>query len=824
MEFLYKIFSTLFFQETIIFTTSTLLYFYFFLFYNQNNKNYFLKIVIFIIPTLNIFYHYSIIPEYIQSLGQDSFMETKADFAEALFYIKTLFVFLFDFEIFLRNRFWLVFISAIFSGFISFFIYKTFIKKIKFLNNIFNYNFFNKLFLFSLTIVFLNGSYLVYKNLQIGAELRNTSNTADKKFNDNLKNIKSTRSSKDDLLLVTYIGESTSALNFNLYGYPFKTTPWLNTKKKDKKFVYFKNTFARYTHTTPSLIDTLSVCTNVNKNYCSNVNFTEFNFIPLTKILDQELISTHLFSTQGSLGGHNLANKIVLNTQNKKYNSKKQNILRGNKAVSETKDRAFFKNTYCKNEDVFKQGNSNAVFLHSYAGHGAYSGYLKHITKKEKFIYPDYINPINLLGRDKKNFKIVQEYDTAINYIDGTLKEVVECSLKQSNKNNKPFIFIYFADHGESPSTSRGHDSSIATYEMLHVPFFIYFNDLAYEKYKEKFDFLSSLKEENLSLKIVSDIFLYLFDLEISSKNNNSLNIKKDSFTNIKTPFLNERMMVNKEIERIPTFWSNVENKKSLVNLDKNVFKNQDMSLTLWQLHNYLKLNNLSNKKLIKNLVCQHRANSLILQYKNSMSNGCFETDIYYLKNKVISAHSLEADSSFIFDNFLESTYQKNTVWMDSKNLNKNKNCQFALQWYKKNAKKFISILVELPTSSIENIYNNNIDWINCIKEIDSIENIEVAYYIDINLLGKCSTIVKKDTTKKKNIICNEDLLKKININSIAYDYKMGKEAVLNSSNFKNYKWHVWNVDNLSDFQSLTQRDNMGIILLKNNQSLKNLN
>ena len=396
--------------------------------------------------------------------------------------------------------------------------------------------------------------------------------------------------------------------------------------------------------------------------------------------------------------------------------------------------------------------------------------------------------------------------------------------MKQSNKNKKPFIFIYFADHGESPSTSRGHDSSIATYEMLHVPFFVYFNDLAYEKYREKFNFLLKLEEKNLSLKIVSDIFLYLFDLEISSKNNNTINIKKDSFSNLKTFFLNERMMINKEIERIPTFWSNLENKKSLAQLDKNVFKNQDMSLTLWQLHNYLKLNDLSNKKLIKNLVCQHRANSLILQYKNSMSNGCFETDIFYLKNKVISAHSLEADTSLIFDDFLKSSYQKNTVWMDSKNLNKNKNCQFALQWYKKNAKKFTSILVELPTSSIENIYNNNIDWINCIKEIDNIENIEVAYYIDINLLGQCSTISKKKNIKKPNIICNEDLLKKMNINSIAYDYNMGKEAVLNSSSYKNYKWHVWNVDNLSDFQSLTQRDNMGIILLKNNQSLKNLN
>ena len=89
--------------------------------------------------------------------------------------------------------------------------------------------------------------------------------------------------------------------------------------------------------------------------------------------------------------------------------------------------------------------------------------------------------------------------------------------------------------------------------------------------------------------------------------------------------------------------------------LDEPTFQSQDVSISLWQLNNYLKTKNLSNKKLIKNLVCQHRANSLILQYKNSMSNGCFETDVYYLKNKVISAHGLEIDTNLIFDNFLDS-------------------------------------------------------------------------------------------------------------------------------------------------------------------------
>ena len=167
---------------------------------------------------------------------------------------------------------------------------------------------------------------------------------------------------------------------------------------------------------------------------------------------------------------------------------------------------------------------------------------------------------------------------------------------------------------------------------------------------------------------------------------------------------------------------------------------------------------------------------------------------------------------------------------MDSKNLNKNKNCKFALRWFKKNAINLESILVELPTNSIKNIYDNNEDWINCVKEIDNIENVEVAYYMNTALLNKCSVAIQKNNIKNQNLICEElystteDLLKKINIKSITYDFKVGKEAILNNPNFKNYKWHVWHVDNLSDFQALIIRDNIGIILLKNNKALNNLN
>ena len=825
-----KIISVLFFEEFGVVVPTSILFLYFFFNLKFKKQNYFLNTVLFLIPILNIFYNYSFIPEYISALGQDSFLEIDADFAEAIFYIKTLFIFLFDFEIFKRPRFWFILIVSFSSGLTLFFIIKKLSEKIKKINFKVLYNYFNYIFYAAIVLMIVNGSFLFYKNYKFGSELKEITNNAKEKFKKDIKNFKFKKNLNGDLLLVNYIGESTSALNFSSYGYPFQTTPWLNSQKNKKQFIHFNSVFAKHTATTPSLIDSFSVCQKIDINACSNLNLKNLNFFPIVDILEKNLITTHLFSTQGALGGHNLANKVVLDTKNKHFSGTDETKFLGNRTSTDVKDKDFFIKNYCVDKKIFNNNSQDVVFLHSYAGHGFYDGYIGHTDKKKLFTYPEYLTSRNFLGKDEKNFKLIQEYDTAIQYIDETLQEVIECSLKESKKTNKPLIFIYFSDHGESPTTARGHDSSRLTYEMLHVPFFIYFNEAAYLEYREKFEFLSKLSQKNLSLKIVSEIFLYLFDIELYKKDDLTVNLKKDSLKNYKTKFVLPRKDLNGKILKTPTFFNKLKKNENLSDfLKENTFRNQDVSISLWQLNNYLKTNNLSDKKLIKNLVCQHRANSFILQYKNSMSNGCFETDIYYLKDKVISAHGLEINTNLVFDHFLDSTYQKNTVWMDSKNLHKKVNCTFALNWYKKNSNRFESLLVEIPTKSIENIYNNNLDWVNCIKEIDSIENIEVAYYMDTNLLKECSLAIRKNL-QDKDLICNKiylktkNLLKKINIKSITYDYKQGKEAILQNSNFENYKWHVWHVDDLNDFQSLIQRDNIGIILLKNNKSLNNLN
>jgi glutaredoxin-related protein len=360
---------------------------------------------------------------------------------------------------------------------------------------------------------------------------------------------------------------------------------------------------------------------------------------------------------------------------------------------------------------------------------------------------------------------------------------------------------------------------------MLHVPFYIVFNDLAYNLHKDKFETLNNLKNKDLSLKFLSDVLIYLFDINILDITNQNIVYAHDEFKSLSSDFILDRRDLNGKIKKIQTFW-NFEGTLENSELTETQFKNQDTSISLWQLKNYLEKKGLSDKKNIKNLVCQHRANSYITQYKSSLSNGCFETDIFFLKDYVLSAHEIKNEPKLIFDKFLDSSFNKNTLWLDSKNLNLIENCQLGEKWLKTNYQKFLSLLVETPTDSINNI--NNEAWINCIKEINNIENIDVGYYLPTQLITECSQQIirekKNYSTKCQKLYSDTtSFLDKTKINSITFDYS-GYEFVKSFKNFKNYKWHIWHVDSLKSFNKIFENKNIGIVLLKNNRFTDNLN
>ena len=813
MDFLLKVITIIFIEEILVFIPLLILFFYSIYSFLEKKNFFFYNFLLATLPLFFIFYQYSYLPEFFSSLGQDSLAEINADFGEALFYIKTFLTFLFDTEIFKRKRFWLLLASSLLSSIIIYYFIKNYLRK-KSINILTLDKYFNFILLFSLFLG-LYGIFSVTKmSLDAGKKMR----TFETEFKKNILNFDTKRKKNSPLNTIIYLGESTTVLNLGIYGYPFETTPWLKSLEKDNKFLKFNKVYATHTHTTPSLLSAFSLCIKQSGKECSLI-LDKKNNLSVIDVLNKSSVDTFLFSTQGSLGGHNLANKLVFNTKKVFFSSDKESNnskrLLGNRYMPKTKDHVFFSNNFCDKKNMFKKGKSSLTVLHSYAGHGQYSGYLSHVSDKTKFSYPRYINQKNLLGKDFKNFELFQEYDTAMRYIDNTLKKIFTCSNSLFEKKSQPMIFIYFSDHGESPATARGHDSSRLTYEMLHVPFVVFFNQEAYRIYNKKFEKLKKLKDKNLSLKFISDLIIDLYDVDVLDKKDKKIIYESDKYKSLASNFILDRTDLDGKVSRIPTFWN--YKKKDLENklLEKNFLK-QDTSINLWQLNNFLESNNLSDKKNIKNLVCKHRANSFITQYKASLSNGCFETDIIFLKDKTISAHGPQYDTKLIFDDFLKSSYQKNTVWLDSKNIDNLKNCEYSFNWIEKNSKNFLSLLVEIPTKSSKNI--NNEKWKKCIKKINNITNVEVGYYMPTDIINNCHN-------KECNNFFSEikKFLEQTKISSITFDYS-GYNSIFDQKYFKSLKWNIWNVDSINSFNKILTNDNIGIILLKNNKFSNNLN
>ena len=823
MDFFQKVLITIFIEEIFVFIPLSLIFFY--VFYNLIEKTFSIKsCLVLFLPLFFIFYHYSYLPNFFSSLGQDSLIELDADLGESLFYIKTFFSFLFDVEIFKRNRFWLILFSSLLTGASLYFIIKyyckIFNKNILYLNN-----FFKSVFILVVFVGIYKLFLFTFTSLEAGKNLK----ILEAEFRKNISKYNIRKNNQSQINTFIYVGESTSVLNMSLYGYPFDTTPWLESLNDDYKFIKFNNVFATHTHTTPSLMSAFSLCIEQAKENCSINYENNKRDLSIIDVLSKTNVDTTLYSTQGTLGGHNLANKLVFNTKKKYFSvtdeedtKNKSSKLLGNRYKAEFDDLEFFKRTFCKNQKVHGSKNSSLTIFHTYAGHGQYDGYLEFVPEGLKFDYPEYINKKNFLGKDYKNFKLINEYDTAVRYIDSSLKTVFKCIGSKFDEKKDPVVFVYFSDHGESPATARGHDSSRLTYEMLHVPLLIFFNEAAHKLHQKKFNKLKSLENKKFSLRFISDLILYLNDVDVFDKNNFEI-YNSNKFKSLDSKFILGRKNLNNQNTKLPTFWNYKENEIKDKDFIK-AFSKQDTSINIWQLNNFLENKEYSDKNMIKNLLCKHRANSFIEQYKASLINGCFETDILFLKDKTISAHEIAKDTDLKFENFFFSNYKENIIWLDSKNVNKLENCLYAKNWLEKNSGKFKHILFEIPSSSIKNLKNN--DWKNCIENIKKFENIDVGYYMPTNKIKACSD---NNLSPKLQEKCESyfieimQFLEEIKINNITFDFN-GYNAIKNFPNFKTLKWNVWNINSVKSFNKIIKNENIGIMLLLNNKFTNNLN
>lgn len=304
--------------------------------------------------------------------------------------------------------------------------------------------------------------------------------------------------------VVVYIGESTTSMHWSLYGYPLNTTPKLVDFARDNPgLLKFEHVVSTQTLTSQSLLEALSIGIPGGSDYLPITDRPRASLVDILKRLN---IPTFLMSTQGNTGVWNLASSIIFSGIDSRTYASATSALGQSAAQGEDSrvwDDVFFSDALQKFK-AFRPTGTAVAFLHSYAGHGVYTDHIPPEARQTGDAFLDGVSPSLVYGEglaqaagqvglaDDVQARIkslldgfkggaveprhtIADYDDAMRYIDGNLARL----LRQAADDDAPTVVLYFSDHGESPGTGVGHDSSRFQHEMTRVPFLMYFNGAA---------------------------------------------------------------------------------------------------------------------------------------------------------------------------------------------------------------------------------------------------------------------------------------------------------------------------------------------------------
>ena len=600
-------------------------------------------------------------------------------------------------------------------------------------------------------------------------------------------------STKTPLTVVTYIGESSSKMNMSLYGYFRETTPKLDALSQRDGFIKFDAVYSTHTHTTPSLLQALSVPRPTDAN---SFDIFSDSRLAITQLLSAAKIHNVWISNQTASGAWNQASKIFSNKATHKVFST-DNPLAGNYDYNLARpfDHVFFtQQIQAIGQQTYQ--DRQAIFLHSYAGHGPY---LKFIPKEFHSRIDDAFSTLSksaILGRGLIIFgdykSSIEHYDSTMRYVDSSVTDAFQAV--EALQPQQPVVSIYFSDHGESVYTAAGHDSSRFLFEMVAVPFVIIFNDAAKQLYPEKFTQLSALAvNKSYSLEILSPIINYLFDIDVYDSTEkiiaSSLNTQKLS------PYIVYRNGVNTAIA------VNAET------LPVNGLKlKKDSTLELEKLATAI------NAQYPSVSLCLHRANSVALAVRGLTASNCIESDIVISDKKILVNHP-PAKATGLQLNFLLTMLEKSqgSIWIDAKNIQNADHCLLLADHLR--TRNLAKVLVEFPSNTpfeSEGIQE-------CISQLHQ-QNINTTYYVPTRLAEACVKNLSGDKCQTLELGIINAIEK--GIQQISFDQSVYK-AIQNMKSLNGVIKNTWFMDysDMSDLKMLVENDRFNMIILTSKDS-----
>ena len=706
----------------------------------------------------------------IPNLGSDAFSEfQKLDFSEIYFYIKTL-----NFFAGWSNKHFILWSIILLSYIIFILIIYIFTKKIRSLNFLkINYS-------IIIILLIIPTSLNLYKvfNLYNSSVIENENQL--RNINYNLNSLIIQQDQSKDLSVFFYIGEATSRLHWSLYEYFRPTNKKLEKFKNQDSLIIFDNIYSTHTHTSPSLLDTLTIKDENNIENKIKIA-SEYKRFTLTDILDSKSINTKLYSTQAKSGSWNLASSIIFKNANKKIYSSKYNLGNANNINSDKPyDHEFLVSVI--NEIKEDKTNKNFYVFHSYAGHGNYKNNIPENYHQKVDNFYSKFNYEAIFGKKFKNNQkaFLENYDSAMNYV----SDNIAYSLEEIINHNKPIIFIYTSDHGESPLTGRAHDSSRYVWEMSSVPFIIFFNKEAKLKYEDLFHELQtrSLEKSRDILSNFPSLVMEIFGLKIFDKNYKLTNSSLCKFGDGNC--FQDYHIIRNQLNSL-----GVVHLKYPIEKNTNFIDNTDRGTAFANMKNYL------HKIQSKSQICSHRTNSIARFIRFNAILDCMEIDVLINDDYLDVAHSKDLSTSLKLKDLIKIQKSKeNTLWLDVKNINNINQCNKLteiLQNIKFENNK-INFFIEFPSKVIEKISELN----DCISNIKLL-NVPVSFYIPNDTHARCLEQEERNYFDKNSCQYSDEILKKIDqtglFTDISFDY-INYDFLKNSNYINSFSLNTWHI------------------------------
>lgn len=260
----------------------------------------------------------------------------------------------------------------------------------------------------------------------------------DKSSTDFNYNAVDTHDTNQEEIYVLVIGETSRAINWELFGCDRPTNPRLSTRDNIIKFpraVSQSNTTHKcvpmmLTHTTPLSFDSIMYRKSI---------ITAFKEVGYTTAVFSNQAKNHSYTQYFS----EEADDVEYLEGDKHYDHNLVELLRDNLEKN--------------------KGKKQFIILHTY---GSHFNYKERYPDSLSYFKPDEASQANIKHRSE----LLNAYDNATRYTDGVIDDVINLL----DATNTKAVMIYTSDHGEDIFDDERerflHASPISTYYQLHVP------------------------------------------------------------------------------------------------------------------------------------------------------------------------------------------------------------------------------------------------------------------------------------------------------------------------------------------------------------------